>query len=120
MFKSFILIGIAFFNLVAANNEFSVNQSIIYQQIIENEPDAILFITEDKLYLHHEMIHISSQGIFVGKTPIEMLNSDATGCWLQRPVEYWICSNPDCANYQKVFSSSSGKCPVCRREGDPG
>jgi len=110
----------ALFSLVEANEEPIVKQDLICQQIMEEEPSAILFCTENKIYLHHEKIQVSSAGLFVGNVHIPRLFSDSTGCWLQKPNSYWICRTPSCSNYQKVYHNPSGKCPQCHLEGDPG
>ena len=120
MFKHFVIIGIVFFNLLGANEVSIVDQDQIYQQIIENEPEAILLITEDKIYLHHEKIKISNQGIFVGNVQVPTLYSDATGCWMSRQSDYWICQNSECTNYQNVYRNSTGRCPFCQKKGTQG
>jgi hypothetical protein len=119
MYNLLMFITLAIFNLAFAKEDGMIDQNSVYLQIMQEEPGAILFQTEDKIYLQPESIRVTSQGIYVGNISISALHSNAIGCWLQRPVNYWFCTNADCSNYNQVYASPTGKCPVCGRAGDP-
>jgi hypothetical protein len=120
MYKALALLIIACSNLIFASEErSSVIQDLICNQIITEAPEAVLFATNDKIYLKPDRIHITSHGIWVDHIPINGLFSDSQGCWLAKPsVEYWMCVTKGCVNYQRVFRSSNGICPLCMISGE--
>ncbi len=94
-----------------------LNDRSIYQQIIENRPDAILCYQENKLYLRSEKLSLTDHGIFLGNITIPLLLSDSTGCYVDSRSSRWICCTRGCSNFRNIFHNSDGICPYCHRKG---
>ena len=84
-----------------ANSNFSVIEDSICRQILEEQPESILFSTDDKIYLRPEMIFPTTQGLFLGSASssiaLAAVFADSAGCYLPRvsfgsfgAKDYWL------------------------------
>lgn len=103
--------------LANERDENSLNDHSIYQQIIENRPDAVLCHQENRLYLRSGKLSLTDQGVFLGNIAIPALFSDPTGCYVDSRSSRWICCTRGCSNFRNVFHNSDGICPYCHRQG---
>ncbi len=120
MLKVFLFFCTVFstFSFATENEELMVSQSFIYQQIVEKQPDAVFFCTEERLYLRPEKVILTDRGIFVGEVEIPTLHSDTMGCYvLSKSSGKWVCCTRDCPNFRNTFRNESGYCPGCGRKG---
>ena len=120
MGRLFFIMCMAFSGLLAAAENSFISDILTYQ------PDSVLFLSDSKLYLRSEKIHATPGGIVIGDQqsyiPVPFLFSDEMGCYLptasRAVVSYWMCYNPHCENYKKIWRGKSPNCPKCGEEGD--
>ena len=125
----FLLLFCVLLSSISNAEENSVYSDSISHQILTQKPEAVLFQTEDRLYLRSDKIYPTDKGLFLGDAEsaisIPMVFSDSSGCYLPcgsfwAAEKYWFCITYECKNYLGTFRNRSGKCPVCSKLGRPG
>lgn len=121
MIQALLLFCTFLCNIAIAEEEMPLDD-LISNQILAEQPEAVLFCTESKLYLRPDTIYPTNSGLFIGHSHsailIPVVFSDASGCYVprgnfSRPESYWMCANQECSNYQRIFRNSSGQCHRC-------
>ncbi len=101
-------------------DESITNDDSFCKRIMETKPEAILYSTQDRLYLRPTDILITEHGIFVGGIKVPILMSDLQGCYYpvdSKKSNKWVCCTTYCPNFRQIFHSYSGVCPECGRQG---
>src|SRR5690348_7270783 len=118
MFHFFLLflLGCAPFGS-ALNLQYGEQNQAIVARITQEQPESIVSMDEDKVYLIHEKIQLLHDGIYLitknSVIALPMLFSDANGCFL--PVNASVYAKIRCRNcgYEYWYSPAQYKCPKC-------
>lgn len=128
MIRILVILCVGFSYLAWANQE-DANESVnpLCEQIYEQQPRAILFCTDDRMYLNPEMIFPTTEGLFLGDNyssiAIPQLLADSSGCYLalssgpgpNDDTRYYVCRNKDCVENGKIRYGGTSRCPTCSK-----